>query len=388
MNYYSRHGLGRTDFYILNDPELSFREIVQKNLLSAVSGSFSTDMLDVSKSESTKAEILKIEAAKLETAKLEPSKSEVAKVEPAKTEVAQSESVKSEVTKSEESTKVEAAKSESHPELEIKDTETVKPEVQNNETDKPEETNTDAIKKESTETEETIQIDKVVISESMITSNESKVPSTGDIMPDKSQDVEKSVEENAETSDEKIEPMDVDSEDNKLEISKDNCEQEVSAVESKPSNDKNSDVIDEQTNSEKPEIANEIKKQTDTPKKDETQVKECEKTVTNINVESISKELKAKTYEIPSEKNNKIDNSVIEKIEKIKECSSSVESVDRLKAMFPELEVVHKDLSNPSVDKLPMHKPLQQIDQTIAHLLATSYQNPIKWPKVKPIYKV
>lgn len=35
--YFLRHGLGRTDFYILNDPELSFRDTVNKNVMSAVS---------------------------------------------------------------------------------------------------------------------------------------------------------------------------------------------------------------------------------------------------------------------------------------------------------------------------------------------------------------
>ena len=39
MFAFFRHGLGRTDFYILNDPELSFRDTVNKNVMSAVSGS-------------------------------------------------------------------------------------------------------------------------------------------------------------------------------------------------------------------------------------------------------------------------------------------------------------------------------------------------------------
>lgn len=38
MTFIIRHGLGRTDFYILNDPELSFRDTVNKNVMSAVSG--------------------------------------------------------------------------------------------------------------------------------------------------------------------------------------------------------------------------------------------------------------------------------------------------------------------------------------------------------------
>lgn len=52
-----RHGLGRTDFYILNDPELSFREIVNKNVMSVVSGTgFKTDLPSIPIAPSIKPE--------------------------------------------------------------------------------------------------------------------------------------------------------------------------------------------------------------------------------------------------------------------------------------------------------------------------------------------
>lgn len=67
----------------------------------------------------------------------------------------------------------------------------------------------------------------------------------------------------------------------------------------------------------------------------------------------------------------------------------STESVDRLKAMFPELEVVHRGVdsgndhsssSSGFMDRTA--KPFQCMDKSFAQLIAQSYQNPIKWPKV------
>lgn len=55
--------------------------------------------------------------------------------------------------------------------------------------------------------------------------------------------------------------------------------------------------------------------------------------------------------------------------------SASTEVVDRFKAMFPELEVMHK---LPEIDTTVVAEK----QSTIAQLLQQSYQNPIKWPKV------
>lgn len=56
--------------------------------------------------------------------------------------------------------------------------------------------------------------------------------------------------------------------------------------------------------------------------------------------------------------------------------SASTEVVDRFKAMFPELEVMHK---LPEIDTTVVAEK----QSTIAQLLQQSYQNPIKWPKVR-----
>lgn len=70
--------------------------------------------------------------------------------------------------------------------------------------------------------------------------------------------------------------------------------------------------------------------------------------------------------------------------------SAALESVDKLKAMFPELEVMHKgtetsvdSAQTPQlVDKLNKTLPMEK---TFAQLIAQSYQHPIKWPKVSEI---
>jgi len=345
---FCRHGLGRTDFYILNDPELSFREIVQKNLLSAVSGSITAEMIEAAKMETSKSETIKTEV----TAKAEPTKSET-------------------VVKSEE-TKSETAKPD-----EIVDTE-----VKLESSDGPQETKTEKVDKINNDPTS----DKPSDTTSELTSTEEV------IVADENQE-QNNVSENVEetSSNEKSEPMDVDNEENK----KDDKQEELSDIKTEQPNDKSSETIDQQTtDGENPETINAENIQSDTQEKDkdESQIHEADKTVKSDDVESktdpsICKEINENINDISSGANNKPDIKVIDQTVKSKECSTSVESVDRLKAMFPELEVVHKDIATvatgtTTIDKLPMHKPLQQIDQTIAHLLATSYQNPIKWPKV------
>lgn len=56
--------------------------------------------------------------------------------------------------------------------------------------------------------------------------------------------------------------------------------------------------------------------------------------------------------------------------------SGNTEVVDRFKAMFPELEVMHRF---PEIDTTVVADK----QSTIAQLLQQSYQNPIKWPKVR-----
>lgn len=359
--YYFRHGLGRTDFYILNDPELSFREIVQKNLLSAVSGSFTTEMF---------------EAAKLETAKIETTKSEPVKTETIKVvSTTKSETVKSEVSKL-EITKTEIADSE--------------------------------VKSESVEPQET-QEEKI----DAITSIKTEPINSESIVTEKIQDAENNTAEKDETplNETSDEPMEVDNEEHKKpDISSDNSkeEQEVSSeIKTEQLLNESSKIVDQKKDEEKQKTSSSVEnkstddqdKDIDNDKdKDESQSILEEKTVTSDDIESkiehTNKEIKEPinqptTNEIAVDTNNsKPDTKFIEQqTVKPKECSfPSVESVDKLKAMFPELEVLHKDISTPTVDKLPMPKPLQQIDQTIAHLLATSYQNPIKWPKVGAKY--
>lgn len=328
MGFYFRHGLGRTDFYILNDPELSFREIVQKNLLSAVSGSFSAEIIEATKSEVTKSDTLKTESTKLVTVKSELSNSESPITKPGESEV----------------------------KLEL-----IEPQE---------------IKAENVESEEKVEISETISSD--------KSKSIEAIVPDKNIDNQDDVEKLETSNDKSPKPMELDNDgNNETIISNDNSKQEVS----EQLNEKGPEIID-QKNNETPETIITENTHTDTQEinKDESHANEVENIVTSDDVESkpkpsVIKENTENINDSPSDESSKPDIKVIEPTIKSKECSTStsVESVDRLKAMFPELEVVHKDIT---VDKLPTHKPLQQIDQTIAHLLATSYQNPIKWPKV------
>lgn len=352
-HFYFRHGLGRTDFYILNDPELSFREIVQKNLLSAVSGSFTAEILEATKLETAKTETTKIEIAKTEVIKSEAFITEITKTE---------ETIKSEVTKTKETDKTEIVDSD----VKLESSELQKIEVE----------------KEKTEINESVTCEKIESTNSEFIINNKKLDNDNNV-----------VETNETPLNDKSEPMEVvdqeEYKDKQPNISDDNSKQEkVSDIQIEESTDKSSEIIDEPQDTNKTEIIIE-NKQTEKQEKnlEELSINEIENTITNDDIQSKpelnSKEAKDANSDIPSDSSSKLDLKVTDSLLKSKECSTSVESVDRLKAMFPELEVVHKDVSTPTIDKLPMHKPLQQIDQTIAHLLATSYQNPIKWPKVK-----
>lgn len=314
------------------------------------------------------------EAAKLETAKSEATKSEPVKTETMKiVSTTKSETVKSELSKL-EITKTEIAGSE--------------------------------VKSESVEPHET-QEEKI----DAITSIKTEPINIESIVTEKIQDVKNNTTEKVETPLNEIsdEPMEVDTEEHiSPDIFSDNSkeEQEVSSDKTEQlMNESSSKIVDQKKDDEKHQMSSSDEnkpiddqdKDRDNDKdkdKDESQSIEDEKTVTSDDIESkiehTNKEIKEPinqptTNEIVVDTNNsKPDTKFIEQqTVKPKECSfPTVESVDKLKAMFPELEVLHKDISTPTVDKLPIPKPLQQIDQTIAHLLATSYQNPIKWPKV------
>lgn len=79
----------------------------------------------------------------------------------------------------------------------------------------------------------------------------------------------------------------------------------------------------------------------------------------------------------------KVDKETIVKAEDSKE----MEGIERFKAMFPELEVMQKlpeidttVVTAPEKTTIPVPRP--SLDSTVAQLIAHSYQNPIKWPKV------
>lgn len=323
-----------------------------------------------------------LEAAKLETAKIEAAKIETSILETSKVETTKTEVTKPDVVKT-ETTLIEPTKSE-----------TITTEVSISDTNKTEIVDSE-VKLES-EPQET-QSENVEINDPI--SSEKTELLTEIITNDKNQDVENNVEKMVTSPSVKSnEPMDVDNEETaKPDISDDDCnnvKEEVSDIQTEQSNEKPSETVNQENENENPEIiCTEESKETDTLEiaQVEMQTNEVEKSAacddveskSKIETESTSSEIKDTSNELSPCTTSKPVTKVIEQaVVKPKEISS-VDSVDKLKAMFPELEVLHKDVSTPTIDKLPIHKPLQQIDQTIAHLLATSYQNPIKWPKVK-----
>ena len=76
-------------------------------------------------------------------------------------------------------------------------------------------------------------------------------------------------------------------------------------------------------------------------------------------------------------------------------CNTNPQAVE-LKSMFPDLEVIQPLSRLAEIDtyvlggkqpSINSTEPLDYSEPTVAQLLAQSYQNPIKWPKVRTLYK-
>lgn len=107
-------------------------------------------------------------------------------------------------------------------------------------------------------------------------------------------------------------------------------------------------------------------------------------------LQSESEELEIKSEssvvdEKTSDKSATDPSAVSVKKEVVSTPNSAMESVDKLKAMFPELEVMHKgtDLDT-NTTGYPVDKQNKvQLEKTFAQLIAHSYQHPVRWPKVR-----
>lgn len=334
-------------------------------------------MLEAAKIEINRTETPKAEVNKIEVTKPEEAKTEITISETTVTEVIKSEAVLTEIsTRLDESAKLEIVKTgESNPEETAKSEDIVESEI------KLESVESQKAEEKNESNEEPVTSKKCESTISIVVSDENE--------KDKNSVVEKDKEILPEKT---PEPMEVDQEEeNTKSTTNEDVSKEVvisSDIEMEQLSDKSSEIINQQNDQEKPKSIVTDYQQTETQEKlkDKTHENNIENFINSDDVEakieSINIEINNASCDINSDTTSKPNMKVTELIVKSKECTTSAESVDRLKAMFPELEVVHKDISSPVIDKLPSHKPLQQIDQTIAHLLATSYQNPIKWPKV------
>lgn len=109
----------------------------------------------------------------------------------------------------------------------------------------------------------------------------------------------------------------------------------------------------------------------------------------SVSVKSDTVSDKEKCTEVTKNSSDIVKNEKDKKVEVKSEVSTGVEimkgsasgnaeAVDRFKALFPELEVMHR---LPEIDTTLVSEK-QSRETTVAQLLQQSYQNPIKWPKV------
>lgn len=362
-----RHGLGRTDFFILNDPELSFREIVRKNMIS-VKNETSTNALKLERPE----DILKLDrneiVVKLEkgegTLKIEKIGSTPLKVEipieddsGVKVEKSDSASVKTEPAEGGDSIK----------------------------------TTCDVSVREDGEEKDGLSCERTEVTVSDEPKCDLKSTTSGIEKTDNSKNSQCS------PSDEKSESEELKQGTEAQELEKvSNCDTLKRTLEAPPMDivpqevDVHEDVqvpkdinlsnVSETSNTENKDLDTHINMLSSDLVKTEGALsdklkKEMEDEKKNADVKMETGSVKSESDINSVKEETRTDLSGSTDISKT-HSSGNTEVVDRFKAMFPELEVMHRF---PEIDTTVVADK----QSTIAQLLQQSYQNPIKWPKVR-----
>lgn len=183
--------------------------------------------------------------------------------------------------------------------------------------------------------------------------------------------------------DEETEKMEVDVEEPAEEVesakpeeSKDD-EMDVSEVKAEPAAEEMA-VDEEPSKEDEPKVSSPAADAEETPATVEE--KPTPETASEVEPEKVTDEMEKKSPE-------NVVSELSVSIKKEDAHSAALESVDKLKAMFPELEVMHKGtetaVDSPQMPQLvdKQNKTLP-MEKTFAQLIAQSYQHPIKWPKV------
>uniref|UniRef100_A0A0A9YRD7 Chromodomain-helicase-DNA-binding protein 6 n=1 Tax=Lygus hesperus TaxID=30085 RepID=A0A0A9YRD7_LYGHE len=359
----AKHGLGRTDVFILNDPELSFHEVARKNVMNLkgeanIKLEKPEDILPLDKNEIVvkldKGEgTLKIEKVGVKV-ELDSPEAEV----PIPIKEVKEQAIDVDMEKDEKPLTVGVSDKEKEVEKES-EMETEKTEELPKEGEPKIDDEVKGAPVEETKMEVEEPITESTIPDENVTETEHKdTPELEKEVADQKEVEEKPEDETAGA----VEVV----EEEKAVLEEEVTEKDTIIV---PEDDENKNKVEvKKTVEEEPvkEGCTVAKPESDdSPKAEESNKEEKTDTVEE------PKSVECKTEAVVTGEKNKGD-------------EKEIEGIERFKAMFPELEVMQK---LPEIDttvvteKAAVTVPRPSLDSTVAQLIAHSYQNPIKWPK-------
>ena len=368
----AKHGLGRTDITILNDPDLSFHKILGKSIYNSVQATKNLDKSEKAIKIENREDILKFDKDEI-LVKLEKGEGtlKIEKVGIKKDKDTQSTEKKSEACIEKGQVELTLVKAEDFSESKMEDI---------------------------------VASNGLTITTVKAKSPEKEIPAKEDLEEEKISEPAKEVEKEIEKEKEKEKVKDPEEKEIAAEVEEEKkpeeekIEKEADKDEKGDSEDKKEIPVENEVEKEVEEKEKEVEKPEEIPvetilKEDEEKETEKEEVKEDgVKVESSEETLKETKSEdatkvedsiskddvkVPEEKEIEIKEKAPAKIED----KCSVQAAE-LKAMFPDLEVIQPLSRLTQIDTFVLRdKTIDYTEPTVAQLLAHSYQSSIKWPK-------
>lgn len=379
----AKHGLGRTDITILNDPDFSFHKILGKSIYNSVQAAKNLEKTEKAIKLENRDDILKFDKDEI-LVKLEKGEGtlKIEKVGIKKDKDTQATEKKPEILTSEKGqVEMTLVKSESFPESKLEDIAanngltitTVK--AKSPEKDVPIESEAEKIVAEPVKEEEEEEKEKVPEEMEVSVDAEKEKEDQEENGEQKSEDekVEK-MEESEKVTETKEEETISEKEDTTKEPEEKENEKEVEKSTEVEMETSKEEEVDKEKEMEKEEEKTEDKVKEEVPSEEapkEVKPEEGSETVTKPEEET-KEEVKSQ-----EQKEEPVKDKAVAKIED----KCSVQAAE-LKAMFPDLEVIQPLSRLTQIDTFVLRdKAIDYNEPTVAQLLAHSYQSSIKWPK-------
>lgn len=350
----AKHGLGRTDYHILNDPELSFQEVLRKQCNTAEQTEAAKDAIKIERHE----DILKLDKNEI-LVQLEKGEGTL-KIEKVAMKKEVDESSSKTVVKSEEETKP-SVEVDVKVETKVEETkETKEPDDKVEEKDAEEDGKKEEVEKMEVQKEEEV---KESCEEPVVVEKEDKEQEKPN------EDVEKEKEKEKTDEDAEKDLKDAESKTEKDEAEKPQVEE---VEEAKETNEKDAEEAKPEDDLKENDVAKEeAPKKSSTPEKELQEPKDLKepKDVATKDAQKQPKESKDAAEE---------DKDSVEQ----RKADACTKQAAELKAMFPDLEVIQPLSRLSQIDTFVLRDrqgtgALDFSETTVAQL----FNNAVKWPK-------